>query len=67
MGKERCSVAEWTEMFEAVGLDESKRHAWHFEFERRHPAAHEGFLAWLGLPADEITRIRVASRSKSAG
>jgi len=67
MQKNHCTVAEWVELFEAVGLDEKKRHAWHAEFERRHPEAHEGFLTWLGLGAKDIAEIRSTSRMAKVG
>ena len=45
-------------MFEEAGLDQSKRRQWHKLFETRHPAGHQGFLEWLGLPPKEIDQIR---------
>lgn len=35
---------------------------WHAEFERREPAAHEDFLASLGVAPDEIAAIREYAR-----
>jgi hypothetical protein len=52
------SVEQWVEMFRAVGLRDEDMHRWHAEFERRHPEGHQGFLEWLGLPAERIERIR---------
>jgi len=60
--KNHVNVEEWVAMFEAVGLDEAKRMQWHQLFERRHPAAHQGFLEWLGFKPDQIDQIRAESR-----
>jgi hypothetical protein len=53
----------WVDMFRTIGLDEAKMGRWHYEFETRWPEAHESFLAWLGLPAAEVARIRAAAKS----
>lgn len=58
MTSNHVTVDEWTAMFRAIGLDEPAMHRWHVEFESRHPEGHQGFLEWLGLPDDEIDRIR---------
>jgi hypothetical protein len=52
----------WVEMFRAVGLNEGTMGQWHHEFETRWPDAHQEFLAWLGVPAADITRIRSSAR-----
>lgn len=54
---------QFVAVLEAAGIDSARREQLHREFERRHPAAHEQFLAWLGLPAAEIARIREHSRA----
>ena len=54
---------KWIEVFAEAGLDEAARHAWHVAFEHREPEGHRSFLAWLGLSADEIERIRRDARS----
>ena len=51
----------WIDMFRAVGLDDATMDRWHHEFEARWPDEHERFLAWLGLEAADIARIRGAS------
>jgi hypothetical protein len=56
--QDHVSVDEWVELFRAIGLDDQKMHAWHAEFERRHPAGHQGFLEWLRLPTERIAEIR---------
>ena len=60
--KNHVSADEWVAMFEEVGLDQAKRLQWHKLFEARHPAGHQSFLEWLGLPPKEIDRIRAASK-----
>ncbi len=52
------TVEQWVALFRAVGLTDEDMHKWHAEFERRHPDGHEGFLQWLGLPAERIARVR---------
>lgn len=52
----------WVALLRATGLDEEGMYRWHVEFERMAPEAHADFLASLGLPKREITRIRRASR-----
>ena len=60
--KKHVNVNEWTAMFQETGLDPAKRKQWHKLFETRHPAGHQGFLEWLGLPPKEIDEIRAASK-----
>lgn len=49
---------DWVAMFREIGLDDEAMKTWHQLFELRHPEGHEGFLNWLGLSSDEITKIR---------
>jgi len=60
--KQQVKVNEWVAMFQEIGLDEAKRKQWHKLFETRHPARHQSFLEWLGLPPKEIDKIRAASK-----
>ena len=60
--KKHVNVNEWVAMFQEIGLDQAKREQWHKLFETRHPAGHQGFLEWLGLPPKEIDEIRTASK-----
>ena len=55
----------WVEMLEAAGMDEKARKRWHTEFERRAPDAHNEFLLSLGIPRDEVVKIRRWSRGES--
>lgn len=59
---EHTTVEQWVALFRETGLDEAMMHKWHHLFEARHPAAHQAFLEWLGLPAEKIEKIRVESR-----
>ncbi len=52
----------WVAILRASGLDDDAMHAWHVEFERAAPEAHEDFLAALGIAPAEIARIRRGSR-----
>ena len=52
------SKKDWVAMFREVGLTEDQMSQWHRVFETRHPEGHGTFLAWLGLPSDEIADIR---------
>ena len=59
-GKRPISVDKklWVEMLRAAGVDQKSRNRWHAEFERRAPDGHQEFLLSLGIPADEVERIR---------
>ncbi|MCG7874569.1 MAG: hypothetical protein N0C81_19165 [Candidatus Thiodiazotropha lotti] len=50
----------WIEIFQAIGLTDSKMQLWHQEFEHRHPDGHQEFLEWIDIPAEEISKIRSA-------
>jgi len=52
------SKKEWVAMFQEIGLTDDQMVKWHQIFETRHPTGHQAFLAWLGLPSDEIADIR---------
>ena len=60
--QKQVNVDQWVAMFKEIGLDEETMMKWHRIFESRHPEAHLGFLEWLGLPSEEIERIRSNSR-----
>ena len=51
----------WVSMLKAAGVSQSSMERWHREFERRAPRDHHGFLASLGIPESEISRIRAYS------
>jgi DNA-binding transcriptional MerR regulator len=52
----------WVEMLRAAGMDQNGMKKWHVEFERRAPDGHNEFLLSLGIPVDEVARIRSLSR-----
>ena len=54
----------WVEMLHAAGMDQAARHRWHSEFERRAPEGHQEFLLSLGIPEDEVGKIRRWSRGE---
>jgi DNA-binding transcriptional MerR regulator len=54
----------WVEMLEAAGMDDKARKRWHTQFERRAPEGHNEFLLSLGIPHDEVTKIRRWSRGE---
>jgi hypothetical protein len=60
--KNQVTVNEWIALFREIGLDDETMKKWHKLFETRHPEGHRSFLEWLGLPAQEIERIRAQSR-----
>ena len=63
-GKRPASVDKklWVEMLRAAGMDENAMKRWHTEFERRAPEGHNDFLQSLGIPTDEVARVRGLSR-----
>ena len=52
----------WVEILRESGMDEPSMERWHARFERNAPEAHRAFLAWLGIPEAEATRIRARAR-----
>lgn len=60
--QDKLGKENWVAMFREVGLSEEDMMAWHKLFETRHPEKHQDFLVWLGIPEDEISRIRTSSR-----
>ncbi len=57
-------VQLWVEMLRAAGMDQDGMHRWHSEFERRAPEGHREFLLSLGLPPEEVEKIRRLSRGE---
>ena len=60
---EKMNKKVWSELFEEAGMTEASMRKWHEAFERRLPGEHQRFLAWLGIPADEIDAIRRKSQA----
>ena len=48
----------WVQLFRDAGMTDAMMHKWHSLYEKRHPASHQSFLEWLGLPEPEIAEIR---------
>ncbi|HLP25447.1 MAG TPA: hypothetical protein VK477_07210 [Acidobacteriota bacterium] len=61
--KDSLTKDQFVAVLEAAGIDAAQREKFHCEFERQQPAAHERFLAWLGIPSGDIARIREHSRA----
>jgi DNA-binding transcriptional MerR regulator len=57
----------WVEMLQAAGMNQKARKRWHTEFERRAPEAHNEFLLSLGIPREEVAKIRCWSRGETPG
>ena len=57
-------VGLWVEMLEAAGMNQKSRKRWHTEFERRAPDAHNELLLSLGIPPEEVLKIRRWSRGE---
>ena len=56
----------WIEMLKAAGMDQHAMARCHTEFEQRTPDGHQEFLLSLGIPPEEVTRIRRLSRGEPA-
>ena len=52
----------WVEIMAAAGFTEPDMKKWHQTFEQMEPEAHQEFLESLGIPSDEIQKIRRASK-----
>ena len=55
----------WVDMLRAAGMNQAAMNRWHMEFERRAPDAHHEFLLSLGIPKDEVGRIRRWSQGET--
>jgi len=53
---------QFVAVLRAAGLTEEDMHAFHVQFERIEPEAHQEFLELLGIPADEVAAIRAHAR-----
>lgn len=59
------TVARWTALQHAAGVDDAAMQRWHALFEQQSPQAHEDFLRSLGVDEAGIARIRGWSRGFS--
>ncbi len=57
----------WAEMLRRSGMRSDQLGKWHVEFEKRLPLAHRSFLLWLGIPEQEVERIRTRALSEGTG
>jgi MerR family transcriptional regulator, thiopeptide resistance regulator len=57
----------WIEMLRAAGMDQNAMNRWHVEFERRAPEGHQEFLVSLGIPPEEVAKIRQWSQASGNG
>ena len=55
----------WTELLRASGFSDEDMRRWHRDFERLEPRRHQRFLAFLGIPPEEIRKIRAWARASS--
>ena len=51
----------WVEILRGSGMSPDQMDLWHARFEERSPQTHRAFLMWLGIPEDEVERIRARS------
>ncbi len=56
--QKKVNKEDWVAMFREIGISDDAMMKWHRLFETRHPEGHEDFLVWLGIPSDEISKIR---------
>lgn len=49
---------KWIACLKKAGMSDAEMERWHTEFELSSPEAHQDFLESLGLPEEEIRRIR---------
>ena len=61
-GKSCQSAMARSFMRTTAGITDAQKRAFHAAFEQRHPEAHEGFLAYLGLEPPAIAPIRAEAR-----
>jgi DNA-binding transcriptional MerR regulator len=61
-GAEMITKERWVEIMRAAGFNQQDMQNWHIQFEKMEPLAHQEFLVSLGIPADEINKIREWSR-----
>ncbi|OGV58742.1 MAG: hypothetical protein A2X49_00415 [Lentisphaerae bacterium GWF2_52_8] len=55
----------WVEMFKAAGVSDESMLKFHQEFERNAPEAHQDFLESIGIPTDEVIKMRRKLKEKS--
>lgn len=58
--------AQWVELLKDSGMDEADLQDWHRLFEAQNPEAHQCFLQGLGIPLEEVKRIRAWAQKSAA-
>lgn len=53
---------QFVSVLDAAGITDIQKHKLHAVFEARWPDAHQRFLEFLGLAADQVAKIRAVSR-----
>lgn len=53
---------EFVAVLNEAGITDAQKQKLHAAFEQRHPDAHQSFLEYLGLSAEQVARIRTGSR-----
>ena len=64
-GLQAMDKATWVALLRASGFTDADMDRWHETFERTAPDRHQRFLAFLGIPPEEISGIR--SQGGSSG
>jgi len=57
-GLQAMDKATWVALLRASGFTDADMDRWHETFERTAPDRHQRFLAFLGIPPEEISGIR---------
>jgi hypothetical protein len=53
---------QFVAVLNAAGITDARKQKLHAAFEQQHPEAHQSFLEYLGVSADQIAKIRAGSR-----
>lgn len=53
---------QFVSVLNAAGITDAQKHQLHVAFETQYPDAHQRFLEFLGLSADQAAKIRASSR-----
>jgi len=53
---------QFVAILDGAGITDAQKRKLHALFEQKHPEAHQGFLAYLGVAPTDIEKIRSHSR-----
>jgi hypothetical protein len=53
---------QFSALLDKAGISGTQKHRLHALFEQQYPEAHQGFLEYLAVPAEEIRAIRQKSK-----